>query len=362
MNIPFLDLSRMEESLKKRLKDRFSELLDSGVFSGGKEVEVFEQTVSDFLKSEYTVSCANGTDALELALRALEIGPGDEVIVPAMTWVSTAEAVVLVGAKPVIWDTDSHGLIREDWEKAVSSKTKAVIPVHLYGKMVDMKSLTEKANSLHLKVIEDAAQAFGAFQKGKAAGTFGDVGCLSFYPTKNLGALGEAGMCLTRDSGLAEKIRLILNHGQPIRDQHELVGRNSRIDTLQAAFLNVMLEDFGKNQSKRKEIAKSYLEAFSGILELTLPEGILSDDHNAHLFVVQTEPRDELKDFLKGKGIGTAIHYPAILPDMKPYQAKGDFHNARNLACQGISLPLNPYLKVEEVDFIIDLIQSFFKA
>lgn len=362
MNIPFLDLSRMEESLKKRLKDRFSELLDAGVFSGGKEVESFEQTVSSFLKTQYAISCANGTDALELALRALEIGPGDEVIVPAMTWVSTAETVVLVGAKPVFWDTESQGLIREDWEKAVTPKTKAVIPVHLYGKMVDMNFLMEKAHMLHLKVIEDAAQAFGSFQKGKAAGTLGDVGCLSFYPTKNLGALGEAGMCLTQDSELVEKIRLLLNHGQPVRDQHELVGRNSRIDTLQAAFLNVMLEDFEANQKKRKSIAKLYSEALRGISGLTLPEGVLGEDHNAHLFVVQTERRDELKDFLKGKGVGTSIHYPRILPDMKPYQMNGDFRNARNLASHGLSLPLNPYLEEEEVDFIIDLIQSFFKA
>jgi len=362
MNIPFLDLSRMEEPLKRRLKDRFSELLDAGVFSGGKEVQVFELTVSEFLKSKSSISCANGTDALELALRALGIGLGDEVIVPAMTWVSTAEAVVMVGAKPIFWDTDQQGLLRSDWEKAVTPKTKAVIPVHLYGKMVEMDSLMEKANALQLKVIEDAAQAFGAFQEGKAAGTFGDVGCMSFYPTKNLGALGEAGMCLTQNSQLAEKIRLLLNHGQPIRDQHESVGRNSRIDTLQAAFLTVMLEDFEKNQATRKEIAKSYLEAFDGISELILPKAILESDHNAHLFVVQTNQREKLNGFLASKGITTAIHYPAILPDMKPFFSKGEFHNARNLAYQGLSLPLNPYLKQEEIDRIIYVVQQFFKA
>jgi dTDP-4-amino-4,6-dideoxygalactose transaminase len=352
----------MEEPLKRRLKDRFSELLDAGVFSGGKEVQVFELTVSEFLKSKSSISCANGTDALELALRALGIGLGDEVIVPAMTWVSTAEAVVMVGAKPIFWDTDQQGLLRSDWEKAVTPKTKAVIPVHLYGKMVEMDSLMEKANALQLKVIEDAAQAFGAFQEGKAAGTFGDVGCMSFYPTKNLGALGEAGMCLTQNSQLAEKIRLLLNHGQPIRDQHESVGRNSRIDTLQAAFLTVMLEDFEKNQATRKEIAKSYLEAFDGISELILPKAILESDHNAHLFVVQTNQREKLNGFLASKGITTAIHYPAILPDMKPFFSKGEFHNARNLAYQGLSLPLNPYLKQEEIDRIIYVVQQFFKA
>jgi UDP-2-acetamido-2-deoxy-ribo-hexuluronate aminotransferase len=360
MNIPFLDLSRMEESLKVRLKNRFSELLEAGIFSGGKEVTQFESSVSKFLNSSFSISCANGTDALELALRALGIGKGDEVIVPAMTWVSTAEAVVLVGAKPVFWDTDPQGLLRSDWEKAVTGKTKVVIPVHLYGKMVDMGDLTKKAKSLGLFVIEDAAQAFGAFQQGRAAGTCSDVGCLSFYPTKNLGALGEAGMCLTQDSGLAEKIRLLLNHGQPVRDQHVLVGCNSRIDTVQAAFLNVLLEDFEQNQVKRKAMAKVYLENLAGIEELQLPEGILKEDHNAHLFVIQTERRDEVKTFLAERGVRTAIHYPMILPDMKPYLVEGDFSIARKLANHGLSLPLNSSLTEFEVEKILELVKLFF--
>ncbi len=361
MNIPFLDLGRMDESLKHRLKDRFSVVLDAGIFSGGAEVRSLEKSVSGLLKSGYSVSCANGTDALELALRALEIGPGDEVIVPALTWVSTAEAVLLVGAKPVFWDTDEEGLIREDWEKAVNPRTKALLPVHLYGKMANMSLLTEKAKSLGLFVVEDAAQAFGAVQNGKAAGTWGEVGCLSFYPTKNLGALGEAGMCLTQDETLAQRLKLLLNHGQPVRDQHEMVGRNSRIDTLQAAFLNVLLEDFGQNQAKRKAVAKSYLDALSGIEGLLLPKGILEPDHNAHLFVVQTDRRDKLKFFLGENGIGTAIHYPGILPDMKPFAAEGDFGNARNLARKGLSLPLNPFLTPGEIGLISEKIQEYFK-
>lgn len=360
MNIPFLDLSRMEENLKERLKERFSAVLEAGIFSGGKEVEAFESSVSKFLKSNYSISCANGTDALELALRALEIGPGDEVIVPAMTWVSTAEAVEMVGAKPVFWDTDEQGLLRKDWEIAMTSRTKAVIPVHLYGKMVDMAELMGKAKKLGLFVIEDAAQAFGVFQNGKGAGTWGEVGCLSFYPTKNLGALGEAGMCLTQNSVLAEKIRFLLNHGQSRRDQHEIVGRNSRIDTIQAAFLNVLLEDFEENQQKRKGIAKRYLEAFKGIGELVLPNGIKEEDHNSHLFVIQTDRRDDLKRCLAERGVGTAIHYPTILPDMKPFACAGDFDQARKLARNGLSLPLNPNLTSEEVTHIIAVVSSFF--
>lgn len=362
MKIPFLDLSRMEASLRDKLKNRFSEVLEAGIFSGGKEVDAFEKSISKYLNSPFSIACANGTDALELALRALEIGPGDEVIVPAMTWVSSAEAVVLVGAKPVFWDTDANGLLRKDWEKAVTAKTKAVIPVHLYGKMVDMRPLMEKAKNLQLFVIEDAAQAFGAFQYGKAAGSWGEVGCLSFYPTKNLGALGEAGMCLTTDPDVAQKIRLLLNHGQPLRDQHELVGRNSRIDTLQAAFLQVFLEVFEENQAKRKSFAKKYLEAFSDLEGLSLPQGVLETDHNAHLFVIQTSRREDLRRFLSGQGIGTAVHYPSILPDLKPFASKGNFDNARKLSLEGLSIPLNPFLKAEETEYAIQKIMAFFKA
>lgn len=360
MNIPFLDLKRMDEALKQRLKSKFSEMLEAGIFSGGEEVVRFEDSVSQFLQSRFSISCANGTDALELALRALEIGPGDEVIVPAMTWVSTAEAVLMVGAKPVFWDTDKNGLLKDDWENAVTRRTKAVIPVHLYGKMVAMNPLTEKARQLGLKVIEDAAQAFRAFQDGKAAGTWGDVGCLSFYPTKNLGALGEAGMCLSQDVELAQRIRLLLNHGQPVRDRHELVGRNSRIDTIQAAFLNVFLEVFEANQQKRKVLAQRYMEGLSQVAELKLPEGILEADHNAHLFVVRTDRRDDLRMFLAEKGVGTAIHYPAIVPDLKPFETKGDFANARELADEGVSLPLNPYLAEDEQGFVISCVLEYF--
>jgi dTDP-4-amino-4,6-dideoxygalactose transaminase len=360
MKIPFLDLSRIEESLKERLKAKFSEMLDAGVFSGGKEVELLESSISKILNSPFSIPCANGTDALELALRALGIGSGDEVIVPAMTWVSTAEAVVLVGAKPVFVDTDEDGLISSDWEKAITPQTKAVIPVHLYGKMVEMSPLLSKAKSHGLFVIEDAAQAFGAFQNGKAAGTWGDVGCLSFYPTKNLGALGEAGMCLTSSKELADKIRLISNHGQPVRDQHELVGRNSRIDSIQAGFLNVFLEKWEDNLAKRKSLAQIYLKELAGISDIRLPSGLELSDHNAHLFVIQTERRDELKAFLGDNGIGTAIHYPMILPEMKPFAFEGDFENARKLSRTGFSLPLNPWLRESEVREVIEKVREFY--
>ncbi|WP_425639915.1 DegT/DnrJ/EryC1/StrS family aminotransferase [Algoriphagus yeomjeoni] len=360
MKVPFLDLKRIDAELKNALKSKFAEMLDKGFFSGGEEVQAFESQITNYLNSPFSIACANGTDALELALRALGIGKGDEVIIPAMTWVSTAEVVVMVGAKPVFWDTDENGLLASDWEKAITPKAKAVIPVHLYGKLVDMESLMRKAKLHRLFVIEDGAQSFGSFQNGKAAGTFGDVGCLSFYPTKNLGALGEAGMCLTNDQELSNRIKMLLNHGQVIRDKHEIVGRNSRIDSIQAGFLNVILSRFESFQTTRKRIAQMYLDELSSIDGLKLPSDILQEDHNAHLFVIQTGRRDELKRFLLEKEIGTAIHYPQILPDMKPFRSKGEFKNARNLSQRGLSVPLNHWMKDEEIENIVKSIQDFF--
>lgn len=360
MEIPFLDLSRIDKELKATLNSKFSQLLDEGIFSGGKEVQLLESQIASYLSSPFALSCANGTDALEIALRALDIGSGDEVIVPAMTWVSTAEAVILVGAKPVFWDTDGHGLLAQDWEKAITNKTKAVIPVHLYGKMVDMELVNKTAKKHNILVIEDAAQAFGAFQNGKGAGTLSDVGCLSFYPTKNFGALGEAGMCLASDPVLAEKISLLRNHGQPTRDQHLLVGRNSRIDSIQAGFLNVIFPEFSKMQSKRKAFARLYLEELASIDKILLPTGILQNDHNAHLFVIQTTQRNQLREFLNSNSIQTAIHYPTILPEIPCFSQEGDFPNAKKLSEQALSLPLNPWMEKGEILQVTKAIQEFF--
>lgn len=350
----------MDEELKNALKSKFSEMLEKGIFSGGDEVNQLESNFSRYLKSPFCVACANGTDALELALRALNIGPDDEVIVPAMTWVSTAEVVVMVGAIPVFWDTDEDGLLAPDWERAITPKTKAVIPVHLYGKMVDMEILMGKAKKHNLHVIEDGAQSFGSLQNGKAAGTFGNAGCLSFYPTKNLGAMGEAGMCLTNSAKLNDRLKLLLNHGQVVRDEHELVGRNSRVDTIQAGFLNVIFECFASFQSIRKKYAQMYMDGLSKIDRLKLPTGVLSENHNVHLFVIQTDQRADLKSFLIEKGVGTAIHYPTILPDMKPFLSEGEFSRARKLSREGLSIPLNPWMKEEELEYVIKAIQDFF--
>ena len=360
--IPFLDLSQIPEDLKIRLREKFSQMLETGVFSGGEEVAKFEENLSKHLDVPYALACSNGTDALEIALRVLEIGQGDEVIVPALSWVSTAEAVCMAGAKPVFVDTDWDGLMDLDLlDQKVSSRTKAIIPVHLYGKMVDMEKLLAWAKKQNVKVVEDAAQAFGSVQNNISAGNWGDIGCFSFYPTKNLGALGEAGAIVTKDEIHYEKIKQFLNHGQTKRDEHHSIGKNARIDSIQAGFLNVKLEYFNTWQKKRKSLSSLYLENLKNIGDLLLPSFINQNNHNAHLFVIQTDKRDELKLFLENFGIKTAIHYPSIIPKMAPYLDGNEYHFSEKLSKRILSLPLNPWMSEEDVFSVSYFIKIFFK-
>ncbi|MCH7398134.1 DegT/DnrJ/EryC1/StrS family aminotransferase [Belliella sp. DSM 107340] len=358
--IPFLDLKQFPDHLKEELKEKFSELLDNGIFSGSDEVIRFEHKLSQFLDAPFVVSCSNGTDALELALRALGISQNDEVIIPAMSWVSTAEAVIMVGAKPIFIDTDISGLMDlEILDHSFTSKTKAIIPVHLYGKMLKMEKLVQWAKSKGIFVIEDAAQALGAFQMGISAGLHGDIGCFSFYPSKNLGALGEAGALITQDKTLAEKLKTLRNHGQEIRDHHVSVGRNARIDTIQAGFLNVILNHFENWQAKRKSLAKIYMQNLKDLNWIQLPLGTDLSDHNNHLFVIRTQHRDQLKAYLKENEIETAIHYPLPIPEIAPYQTTESFPQSSKLAKEVLSLPINPFISELEVNQICQIIKSF---
>lgn len=359
--IPFLELASQHQQISGELKAKFAEILDVGLFSAGEEVVLFEENVRDLLNLPSAIACSNGTDALELALKALGVGKGDEVVVPALTWVSTAEAVVNVGAIPVFCDVDPDGLIAvSKAEKCLSPKTKAIIPVHLYGKMVDMRPLLRFSTQNKLKLIEDAAQAFGAVQEGRSAGAFGDIGCFSFYPTKNLGALGEAGLMTTQDQALAQKLRVILNHGQADKDVHTLVGRNSKIDTLQAAFLNVKIRHFREWQVKRKKLARLYLKELTGIEEMRLPEGILDENHNAHLFTIRLNQRDALSSYLEQQGIGTAVHYPSPITSTPIFKRPISFPMAEEISRTILSLPLHPFLKEEEVIWVARKVRQFF--
>ncbi|GGF47994.1 glutamine--scyllo-inositol aminotransferase [Echinicola rosea] len=352
----------MHADLADELKVKFAKLLEKGLFSGGEEVDALEKTMREYLNVPHAIPCANGTDALELALRALEIGPDDEVIVPALTWVSTAEVVSMVGAKVVFCDVDGHGLMDLlQLPSLLTARTRAIIPVHLYGKMVNMERLLKLTVNTGIHVIEDAAQAFGAVQRGRSAGTYGAIGCFSFYPTKNLGALGEAGLLVVQDAALAEKLRLLLNHGQSRRDRHEIVGRNGRVDTLQAAFLNVKFPYFEAWQQKRKGLAKSYLDHLQHLKGITVPSSIVEEDHNAHLFTIQTVQRDALKAYLAEKGIGTAVHYPLPVTAMRAFKVNKEFPVASRLSNLTLSLPLHPYLHEDDVRRVCEEVQRFFQ-
>jgi len=353
----------MHQHLGEELKEKFAEVLAEGIFSAGREVDALENRVAEMLGLPNAIACSNGTDALELSLKALGIGYGDEVIVPALTWISTAEAVANVGAKPVFCDVNEEGLITpETVESVISPKTKAIIPVHLYGKMADMPKLIDFSSQEGIRVIEDAAQAFGAQQQGRSAGSFGDIGCFSFYPTKNIGALGEAGLITCKDKNLEQQIRILLNHGQPERDVHPLQGRNSKIDSLQAGFLNIKLGYFNAWQGTRKKLAGIYLRELKGIEKIHLPEGVLEEDHNAHLFTMQTESRDALKQFLEQQGIGTAIHYPKPLHLTEAFHSPNNFPMAEKISKSTLSLPLHPYLKEEEVRWICGVLKNYFSV
>ena len=323
MKIPFVDLKGQYDSLKEEINEAVFGTLSESWFVGGAHVDEFERQFADYLSINHCVSCGNGTDALEITLKALDLGPGDEVIVPANSWISTAEAVTSVGATPVFVDVlvDELNIDPERLPNAITRKTKCIIVVHLTGRPAKMEPIMSIARDQSIMVVEDCAQAHGAAIDDKKVGTFGIVGTFSFYPTKNLGAYGDGGCMVTNDPQLAEKLRRISNHGQLGRHDHELPGRNSRLDSLQAAILKVKLPHLDKWNAKRNEIARWYDDL---LLEtIRRPSDLPGYLQVFHLYVIQTERRDQLAEFLKEKGIITQIHYPNAIPFTQAYRASG---------------------------------------
>jgi len=360
MKVPFLDINKMHKPIQPELDEAIKSTVESGWYIGGDIVRNFENEFAKYLSVNHCVGCGSGTDALELILRALEIGPGDEVIVPSFTWVSDAEVVHMVGAKPVLADVEDegHGLSVDSIKSKITTNTKAIIAVHLYGVPCDIKPIVELAKGHDLKVIEDCAQAHGATVNGSKVGGFGDAAAFSFYPTKNLGALGDAGAVVTNDSELAKKVRLLANHGQVVRDEHVLIGRNSRLDSLQAAVLSVKLKYLDQWNAERRRLAKLYIEQLKEIPSLQLPE--YDDEYVYHLFVIRTEKRDALKVFLEKEGIQTAIHYPKAIHQIGAYESvASDLQYSEQAAAQVLSLPLYPGLSSEDVEFVAETIRRF---
>ncbi|WP_440028444.1 DegT/DnrJ/EryC1/StrS family aminotransferase [Chromobacterium amazonense] len=363
--VSFLDLKSINLQHAEELKAAFDRVLNSGWYILGQEVDSFEKEFSEYCGVKNTVGVSNGLDALHLILRGYGIGQGDEVIVPSNTYIASWLAVTYAGATPVPVEPveATYNIDPSKIEAAITSRTKAIMVVHLYGQAVDMDPVLEVAKKYNLKVIEDAAQAHGASYKGKKVGSLGDAAGFSFYPGKNLGALGDAGAVTTKDHELAEKIRVLLNYGSRIKYHNEEKGYNCRLDELQAAFLRVKLKSLDAENIKRAEVAESYLKGLVN-LPIKLPEVAANVTSAWHLFVIATERRDELQQYLKEEGIGTMIHYP-IPPHLQPaYQDLGfkinDFPVAEKIHQQVLSLPMGPSLEQREVDQVVNAINSFF--
>jgi len=362
--ISLVDLTAQYHTIKEEMDAAVLATLESGHFILGPQVVKFEESIAAYLGVKHAVGLASGTDALVLALRALNIGAGDEVIIPAYTFFATAGAVMSVGAKPVFADIDPaiYQIDASRIKPIVTKKTRAIIPVHLYGHPADMNPILEIAREHHLKIIEDNAQGFGAEYKNQKTGALGDIGCLSFFPTKNLGAYGDAGMAVTNDAALAERIRKLRAHGWKKKYFSEEVGYNSRLDALQAAILQTKLPYADAWNDKRRELARRYSERLAP-LGVVVPIERDWGKHVYHLYIIRSSKRDELQAFLKQKGIASEVYYPLPPHLSEPckkfgYKA-GDFPHAELASRETLALPLYPELSEAQQDEVIAAVREF---
>ena len=366
MNIPFLSFAPMHQPLKAEMMEAFSAFYDRSWFVLGDAVKDFERSYAKFNEVNYAVGVSNGLDALHIALKTLNIGPGDEVIIPSNTYIATALACSYVGAIPVFVEPDinTYNIDKNKIEAAITSKTKAIMPVHLYGQCCEMDTIMAIAKKHNLFVIEDNAQSQGASYNGKLAGSWGNINGTSFYPGKNLGALGDAGAVTTDDEELAKKASILRNYGSDKKYYNDVIGFNMRLDELQATFLSIKLKSLQGWIAQRQEIAGWYNEALKNVKGIVIPEIATGSTHVYHLYVIRTERRDALQKHLSEKGIGTLIHYP-IPPHLQQAYShlglhKGDFPIAEKIADTSLSLPLWPGITYEEILYICQQIQSPF--
>lgn len=367
MNVPFVTFSSQHATIREEAAQVFQQFMDSGYYVLGPMTRQFEEDYAKFNEVKHAVGISNGLDALHLALRSLGIGPGDEVIVPSNTYIATALAVEMAGAEVKFVEPDplTYNLSPANIRMAIGPRTKAIMPVHLYGQACEMTEIMAIAESHNLSVVEDNAQAHGARFAGTLTGAFGHSNASSFYPTKNLGALGEAGAITTNDDNLAEAARIWRNYGSEKRYYNQLKGYNNRIDELQAGLLSLKLRYLHQWTDERKKAANRYLSNLSGIPDLTLPFIHPQATHVFHLFVLRCAKRNQLQEFLSSAGITTVIHYP-IPPHLQQAYAgsgyaKGDFPVAEMLAGTSLSLPLFPGISPEEIDYVSEQIHRFFR-
>ncbi|MCU0980135.1 MAG: DegT/DnrJ/EryC1/StrS family aminotransferase [Pirellulaceae bacterium] len=368
-SVPLLDVNRGNAILRGEILEAIARVVDSGRFLYGPDVSRLEESVAAICDSRYAIGCASGSDALLLALMAYDVGPGDEVIVPSFTFFATASCVWRLGARVVFADIDpvTFNLDPAKVEEAITPATRAIIPVHLYGQCADMEALLEIARHNDVKVIEDAAQAIGAEYRGRPAGSLGDVGCISFYPTKNLGAMGDGGMLVTSDEPLAEKLRRLAAHGMKTRYYHSLVGINSRLDSIQAAVLNVKLAQLGRWTNDRRANAQRYHELLSASpldQRLVLPKELPDRYHvwNQYTIRVPGGHRDELRAKLTERNVGSEVYYPVPLHLQECFRTlgyrRGSLPVTERICHEALSLPIFPELTEAEQDRVVEVIHD----
>lgn len=362
--IPFVDMAAQQASIKDELDKRMADVLASGKFILGPEVKELEEKLAAYVGTKYCITCASGTDALQIALMALNIGSGDEVITTAFTYIATGEVIAQVGATPVFVDIDpvNYNIDPKKIEAAITDKTKAIIPVSLYGQCADIDEINAIAEKHNLAVIEDGAQSFGATYKGKRSCGLSTIGCTSFFPTKPLGCYGDGGAIFTDDENLAKAMDQIHRHGQDRRYHHIRMGLNSRLDTLQAAVLLAKMTKFDEEIKRREEVGKRYTRLFKDIRGIKTPT--VKDDNTCVYaqYTIVVENRDELQAKLKEKGIPTAVHYPIPLnkqPIFENMSHVGEIPNAEYVAEHVISLPMSAWLKDEDMDYIAAAVCEF---
>ena len=362
--IPFLDLKAQHTPLRDEIRAAIDEVIDANAFAGGSFVAQFERDFAAYCDCTHAIGVGNGTDALWLALLALGVGPGDEVITVPSTFMATAEAITYCGAKPTFVDVDplTYTMDPSRLEAAITPRTKAIIPVHLFGQVADMDPIMEIARRHHLPVVEDACQAHGAEYKGRKAGSIGDVGCFSFYPGKNLGAMGEAGGIVTNNQELNDKVRILRDHGQSEKYHHVMVGWNCRMDGIQGAVLRIKLKHLEKGNDLRRAHAAAYTEALSNLDGIVTPTVAEDRKHVFHVYALLVEERDEMIRKLGKAGVATGIHYPVPIHLQKAYQslghAPGDFPVSERSAEKFLSLPMYPELTVAQRDRVIEAVSE----
>lgn len=370
--IQMVDLKSQYQRLKPEIDEAIQEVLDSGVFIKGTHVSAFENELSDFIGGSFVVSCANGTDALQIAMMALDLKPGDEVILPAFTYAATAEVIALLGLIPVLVDVyeDTFNLNVSLVENAITSKTKAIVPVHLFGQCVDIEPLLKLANKHNLFVIEDTAQAIGSYYtfadgSRKMAGTIGNIGTTSFFPSKNLGCFGDGGALFTNDSELAEKIRMIANHGQKVQYKHDIIGLNSRLDALQAAILRVKLKHLKSFEHSRIKVADYYDSNLAKHPNLLIPKRSEFSSHVFHQYTLKLKNgnRDALRNHLKSEGIPSMVYYPLPIHFQNAFKnicrIGSDLTVSEKLCGEVISIPIHTEMDEVQIDFIIEAILNY---